>query len=239
MSILEGIADAFFPPRCLLCDAVLHEKGPVPVCPCCRSQLATIQPPLCVSCGIPFDARNGEDHLCGECILNPKAFSRARALGRYEDALLSAIHTFKYRGRPDLGRALGQVLAAQVSHVLDFSTYTLIMPVPLHTRRLRERTFNQARVLAGAIARRYAVPLDYLSLKRHVYTKPQITLGKKDRRANVAGAFRVVRPEKVAGQRILLVDDVYTTGSTLDECARILMKSGAGGVDVLTLARAV
>jgi predicted amidophosphoribosyltransferase len=104
---------------------------------------------------------------------------------------------------------------------------------------LRERAFNQSLILAKAVAKAYGIPLDFVSLKRHIYTQPQITLGKADRQANVRGAFLVKNPERIKGERILLVDDVYTTGNTLNECARVLVDNGAADVGVLTLARAV
>ena len=142
-------------------------------------------------------------------------------------------------GKSALGGILGRLMTEHDYSDFQISSYTLIMPVPLHIKRLRERAFNQSLILARAIAEKYAIPLDFISLKRHIYTQPQITLGKKDRQANVRGAFQVKNPENTAGGRILLVDDVYTTGSTLNECARVLVQNGAEEVAVLTLARAI
>ncbi|MDD5168612.1 MAG: ComF family protein [Syntrophales bacterium] len=239
MGILEGIADILFPPRCLACSKVMHDNEPISFCHSCKSQFKTISSPLCFACGLPFETTGGADHLCGDCIISPKTFSVARSLGRYETTLLESIHAFKYKGKSALGKVLGQIMAAHSYPGFQITEYTVIIPVPLHTRRLRERRFNQALILARTIARKYAVPLDFTSLTRHVYTQPQIALGKKERLANVRGAFRVDDPDKIRGEKILLIDDVYTTGSTLNECARILIKSGAAEVGVLTLARAV
>ena len=117
--------------------------------------------------------------------------------------------------------------------------YSLIMPVPLHPKRLRERGFNQSVVLAREVSMRFHIPLDFMTLRRHVYTAPQISLGKKERESNVHGVFSVTDSAKVTGQKIIIVDDVYTSGSTVKECARVLTKNRADRVAVLTLARAV
>ncbi len=116
---------------------------------------------------------------------------------------------------------------------------TLIIPVPLHRKRLRERSFNQSLILAREISRRHSIPINFNVLKRKVHTEPQVSLGKADRGPNVRGAFEVVEKKAITGEKILLVDDVYTTGSTVKECARVLRTNGAAEVAVLTLARAV
>lgn len=121
----------------------------------------------------------------------------------------------------------------------DIRDYSLIMPVPLHPKRLRERGFNQSVILAREISERFRISLDFMTLVRHQYTEAQISLGKKEREVNVRGVFSVTDSGKVKGQKIILVDDVYTSGSTVKECARVLMKSRADRVAVLTLARAV
>ena len=131
------------------------------------------------------------------------------------------------------------MLADYACSRFDISAYTLIVPVPLHRRRLRERGFNQAVILAREIAGRFSLPLDWRSLRRRVFTEPQVGLGKDRRTSNVRGAFGVVDGKRIEGQRIVLVDDVYTTGSTVRECTEILMKNKAAEVVVLTLARAV
>lgn len=117
--------------------------------------------------------------------------------------------------------------------------YSLIIPVPLHSKRLRERGFNQSLILAREISKKFLIPLDFLTLRRHMYTDAQINLGRKDREANVKGVFSVRDSEKIQGQRIILVDDVYTSGSTARECTRILMRNNAESVAILTLARTV
>ena len=123
--------------------------------------------------------------------------------------------------------------------LFNISDNSLIMPVPLHPKKLRERGFNQSLILAKEISKRFAVSLDFMTLRRHIYTEPQISLGKKERESNVHGVFSVADPGKIKGQRIIMVDDVYTSGSTVKECARVLMKNKAAAVAVVTLARAI
>lgn len=152
--------------------------------------------------------------------------------------MLEAVHLFKYRGNRGIGRFLGKLMAEHGYDDFDIGRYSRIMPVPLHPAKLRKRGFNQALVLARRIAERYSLPLDFSSLARKTDTSPQVGLEKKDRLLNVRGAFTVTNPEAVRGERILLIDDVYTTGSTVKECARVLRCRGAREVAVLTLARA-
>jgi ComF family protein len=237
--ILTGIADLIFPPRCITCGAVLEEHGPLPFCPPCTAGIHFIRSPLCPRCGIPYPVTEGEDHLCGECLATTRPYAISRAVGRYEGTLLTAIHLFKYQGKIGIGKLLGRIMADFAGTQWDMRVFSAIMPVPLHRKRLRERGFNQAVILAREVAKRFSLPLDFMTLRRKVFTAPQVGLGKEDRSANVRGAFLVRKPQKVAGRRILLVDDVTTTGSTLRECASALMHEEAEAVAVLTLARAV
>jgi ComF family protein len=177
--------------------------------------------------------------MCGDCITSQPAFSVARAVGSYETTLLEAIHRFKYNGKISIGEALGKFMAEFKYSDFNIADYSVIMPVPLHPKKLRARGFNQSLVLAREISKYFSLPLDFLILKRHIRTEPQINLGKKERESNVRGAFSVTNPHKIQGQKIILVDDVYTSGSTVKECARILMKNKADKIAVLTLARAV
>lgn len=237
--ILKGIADVIFPPRCTACAVILETQGTLPFCPDCSAGIRFIGPPLCARCGMPFSFANGADPLCGDCVVTPRPFAVARAVGLYEETLLTVIHLFKYRGRTGLGKVLGGIMADFAASTWDMTAFSLIIPVPLHKKRLRERGFNQAVLLARVIARRFDLPLEITALTRAVHTKPQVGLGHSERAANVEGAFAVRKPARTAGQRILLVDDVYTTGSTLAACARALLDTGADSVAVLTLARAL
>jgi len=234
----SGLADMLFPPTCPTCGAALVGGGGGPFCSDCLSAVRFTIPPLCPSCGLPFTTTQGADHLCEECILSPPPFSVARSLGVYEGALLDAIHLFKYHGRISVGEALGRMMAQAPYDSLAIGACSLIIPVPLHPKRLRGRGFNQSLVLARQVSKRFSIPLDFLALRRTIHTEAQVTLSGKQRRANVRGAFEVTDPSRIEGQRIVLVDDVYTTGSTAAECSKVLVQSGAKEVSVLTLARA-
>ena len=236
---LKGLVDIIFPPRCLTCEAILDHEQNIPFCPVCYSKIHIINTPLCTCCGIPFAGADGGNHICGDCIVSKSYFSVARAVGRYETTLLEAIHRFKYNGKIFMGEVLGKLMAEFEYPLFSIGDYSLIMPVPLHPKKLRQRGFNQSVILAREISRNFSLSLDFLTLKRHIYTEPQISLGKRERGSNVHGVFSVTDPGRINGQRIILVDDVYTSGSTVKECARVLMKNKAATVAVLTLARAV
>jgi ComF family protein len=237
--ILTGIADMIFPPLCITCGAVLEEHTPLPFCPPCTAGIRFIHSPLCPRCGIPFPAAEGDDHLCGECLATERPYAVARAVGLYEKTLLTAIHLFKYQGKIGIGEVLGRIMADFAGGQWDMTVFSLIIPVPLHRKRLRERGFNQAVILARQIAKRFSLPLDFMTLRRERFTAPQVGLGREERSANVRMAFAVRKPEKITGRKILLVDDVTTTGSTLTECASILTQAKAESVAILTLARAL
>lgn len=237
--ILTGLADLLFPPRCPTCRLLLGEHAPLPFCPSCLAGIHPIRSPLCPRCGVPLAGPDETDRFCGECLRTKRPYAAARSVASYDATVLEAIHLFKYRGRIGLGETLGALLADGAGRLWDMALFTQIIPVPLHLRRLRERGFNQAVILARQVAKRYGIPLDLGSLRRERGTPPQVGLGRALRAANVRGAFTVRRPEAIRGQRILLIDDVYTTGSTLQECAAVLMKARAETVAVLTLARAL
>ncbi len=147
------------------------------------------------------------------------------------------LQRYKYNRDVTLVRPLAELLRERCPVAL--SDFDVVMPVPLHVNRLRWRGFNQAHLLVKPLAREVGVPVDPWSLERVRPTRPQVELTEAERRRNVAGAFRVTRPERVRGRKILLMDDVYTTGATVDECSRALRRAGAVGIDVLVLARAV
>ncbi|NQU03999.1 MAG: ComF family protein [Syntrophaceae bacterium] len=236
--IVSGLVDILFPRRCMVCGLSIGKIEPPPFCPECVSLINFIRAPLCISCGMPFADTYGTNHLCGDCISSRPPFAVARALGMYEKTLLDAIHLFKYNGKIAMGEILGEMMAQYDYDSLDIRDYSLLMPVPLHTLRLKKRGFNQALILARHIAHKFSLPLDFTTLKRSVDTKPQVNLGRSERVKNIKGAFEVAHEEKIRGKKILLVDDVYTTGSTVRECARVLIEKGAKEVSVFTLARA-
>ncbi len=236
---LMGLVDTVFPRICVVCGAVLSGNRKSCFCSKCLSRISFIKPPICSCCGFPFIDYGGADHFCSECISLPQYFSIARSVGRYETSLRDAIHQFKYKGKIAVGETLGKLMAEYEYDSFSIEDYSLIVPVPLHPRRLRERGFNQSVVLAREIAGEHSISLDFTILKRMIYTEPQVNLDRKKRGSNVKGAFKIMDSEGVKGERVILIDDVYTTGSTVRECARVLIRSGVAEVAVLTLARAV
>jgi ComF family protein len=200
---------------------------------------------LCLLCGAPLNSDAG-DERCDHCRAAPPAFDSARAITRYRSgadgtgtdgssAVAALLRRHKYGLDQSLGRALAEYLDA--GPALEAGTYDVVIPVPLHRTRLRWRGFNQAALLGVALARRLNCPLDVATLARVHSTPSQTARDRAERRRNVRDAFAVRRPLRVAGQRVLLVDDVMTTGATADECARMLRAAGARRIDVLTLAR--
>ena len=236
--ILKGLIDLIFPPLCAFCGAPLPEGDGGEICLGCLRSVRFISPPICPRCGLPFTARSGEDHLCGQCLRGKWHFSSARALGLYEGPLREAIHALKYEGKAFLAKPLVGLLDRGYP-LMNYGSYDLLVPVPLHPKRLKERGFNQALVLARVMSRREGVPCTGFVLKKTRPSAPQIDLSPREREKNVKGSFAVADSARVEGKRVLLIDDVMWTGSTVNECARELLKAGAVEVDVFTLARAV
>lgn len=240
-SVLASVLALLYPQQCLGCRALVEPQESF--CPVCRKFIHPIESPMCLCCGIPFATAAGPDHLCGHCQAHPPAFRQARSWARYQSGettphpLSEAIQNFKYHRNLSAGQTLANLGA--VHFPLESQVYDLIIPVPLHLDRLRWRGFNQALILARAIGRARQIKLDPFLLERTRPTMPQTQLSASERRANVRGAFAVVAPERLKGKRVLLVDDVYTSGATIEECAKVLCCADAELVDVFTLARAV
>jgi ComF family protein len=232
-SSLRALLDFFLPGFCLFCQAPVPPGSESLACPLCLREIALIPQPYCSCCGAPFRSAVGLAHLCHDCLTNPPPFSRARAVALYDGQVLEAIHRLKYQRQLIYARFLGQVLAASTAAHL-VAAADLLVPVPLHPRRLRQRGFNQALLLAQTFPE---VPLGRDILVRQRPTLPQVKLSPQERQTNVKGAFLVPDPAALAGKTVLLVDDVYTTGATVKECARALHRAGVGKVEVLTVAR--
>lgn len=232
--MLSALLNIFFPPVCPLCEEEIRKEL---LCGNCLAGFTAekITSPACTVCGTPFTSA-GPDHVCGECLANDNPFKEARSSFIYGGKVHDAVHSFKYGGKTILAGPLGRMMADTAASIS--TRPDLIVPVPLHKKRLKDRGFNQSLLLAREIARAMSVNVDYLNLERIRFTEQQVTLAIKERHANVAGAFGVKRPDGFMGRRVLLVDDVYTTGATIKECSKVLKKAGAE-VSVVTLARAV
>jgi ComF family protein len=194
-----------------------------------------------------FKTREGGNHLCEPCLRSNSSFGIARACGVYDNALMTVIHSFKYGERVQLSNPLSVLLMAAFLKYWQQRPVDLIVPVPLNEKRFRKRGFNQAYLLIkdwANLLRMVDFPAEKIAIGRDVLkrireTLPQTSLGRKERLSNVKKAFALSMPEAVKDGRVLIVDDVYTTGATAAECARVLLKGGAREVDILTLARAM
>jgi ComF family protein len=242
--MLNPVLNFLYPPRCAACGERQAPDYPGRICMRCLARIERLNPPLCEICGIPLSGGGQASGWCAQCVQSPPHFSTARAIARYrpntsEDlqTVPSMIRRHKYGLDQSLARALAECLGETIP--LSGNDYDVVLPVPLHRGRLRWRGFNQAALLGAVVARRIQRPLDVTNLVRVRATAPQTSQDHRQRRINVRRAFSVRRPQRLANCRVLLVDDVMTTGATADECARTILEAGARRVDVLTLARAV
>jgi ComF family protein len=222
-----------------LCPACREPVGDAGLCAPCWSKLSFIARPYCERLGIPFAYDGGPGLLSMEAIADPPAYQRARAAVRYDDIARTLVHAFKYGDRLDLAPTLGRWMANAGRELLKGAD--ALVPVPLHWRRLWARRFNQSALLAEVVGKAAAIPVAHGALKRIKATPQQVGLTQAERTRNVQGAFRVPNEGKaeVAGKKLILVDDVLTSGATVDTCARTLLRAGAANVDVLVFARVV
>lgn len=233
-AVLGAALDLALP---LLCPACREPVGGKGLCPACWAKLSFITRPYCERLGIPFVYDPGPGMLSMEAIADPPAYHRARAAVRFDEVSRALVHALKYGDRLDLSPMMGRWLFQAGRELL--AEADALVPVPLHWRRLWARRFNQSAMLAAVISAESGVPVANGALKRVKATTQQVGLSRVERAANVQGAFRVPREVKaaVSGRRLVLVDDVLTSGATLDGCARALLRAGAANVDALIFAR--
>lgn len=241
-SALTGVARLaellVFPSLCRRCGDLLDRPGERVLCGRCLAALVVCEAPFCPECG-RFFAGAGGPHACGHCLPSKPSFSTHRSAARYEGVLKDALLLFKYRGYRPLGRPLARfAYSAFKGNASLWSGADILVPVPLHKKRRRKRGFNQAEVLARELSRWTGIPVEAGSLRRIVSVMPQTTLRREARRANVRDAFEIRRPSRIEGKVVVLVDDVFTTGSTIGECSRMLKKAGAAEVRAVTIAQA-
>jgi ComF family protein len=234
--IPAALFNLFFPDDCRVCGKPLANVSRIPVCPACLAEPRPLAAEyFCAQCRTPFvnPAPLDEQGRCPLCRRGLRGFDAAYCFGSYEDPLRALIHLFKYTRIRTLAGPLGEMIASAVPRDQSFDVVT---PMPLHWRRRLTRGFNQSELLARAVARRYGLRVENVVSRRKA-TPAQAGLSNAKRRANVAGAFQVKRPQAIAGRRVLLVDDVMTTGATAAACAAALRQAGASYVALLTLAR--
>ncbi len=239
MKLLRRILEILLPTSCSFCHSPIGDSSIPFFCSSCWSDFSLVQGPVCPCCGKPFESPetllHSPEHLCLACRRLPPQFDQALSVGYFEGALREAIHQFKYRPCRSLGSPLGTWMAG---HIRTVDQIDLLIPIPLHKIRLRKRGFNQSLLLAHHVSGALNLRLSYDNLARTRPTRPQVELSGQDRIRNVRGAFAVTRPEEICGKSVLLVDDVFTTGATMNECATVLKNAGALRVTALTLARA-
>ena len=239
-SVARRFFHAILPVQCTTCDVALGDD-PVPFfCRSCWDGIQPLQGPCCPRCGRPFRSsyalQYSPNHACGACRIDPPAYTRAWSLYLYESPLQEAVRLFKYNMKVSLADALGALMTQAMLEPVHIDV-DVIIPVPLHPTRLRTRQYNQSLLLADRVSRARHIPLSYDNLIRTRETAPQTELSRAVRLKNLRRAFAVRRPEDIVGKRVLIIDDVFTTGTTVNECAKILRKAGAADVYVCTLAR--
>lgn len=240
MAWVQSLLDVLFPRPCVGCGLDRKGQGEF-LCELCRDHVPFILPPFCTTCGRPAEmeyAYPTEEFECGLCRKNTYRFDRARSLGVYTSVLKELVHFFKYRSHPGAIREITSLLEQHLDPLEEHYQDLQVVWVPLHRRKLKERGFDQSYVLARQMARLCRLPVVEGTLVRVRDTSPQARKNRTERMANVRGAFQVARPEAVAGRRLLVVDDVFTTGATVNEVTKVLKQAGAERVDVFTLARA-
>jgi ComF family protein len=233
---LRYVVDFALPPRCPGCGVITPD--PHRFCLACWRSLTFLGEPCCARCGLPFDYGGGEDAECGRCLAHPPRFDRLRAAVAYGETARAVALKLKYSGRPGMAETLARFIER---HLDARAGEALLVPVPLHRWRIWKRGYNQAALIASALSRRTGLPAE-LDLLRRIKATPTLRgLGRRERALAVRGAFRVPNEAKaaLAGRRVILVDDVFTSGATANACAKALKRAGAGRVEVLCWARVV
>lgn len=240
--IVDALVSILVPAPCRICGAVLTRAGLLPVCEDCFATLGPLRGPLCECCGRPFISEmtlGSTSQRCLACRRNVYAFQHARSFAPYTDQMVRAIGLLKYEKLTRLGQWFAERLYELIQSDSTLQSVDVIVPVPLHRARLRERGYNQAELIAKPLARRLGIPLSSYLLVRTKPRPPRLLLSRRERWLTVRGAYEMRRGAQVDNLHVLLVDDVFTTGATLDACARALKRAGAKSVMGLTAARAI
>ena len=230
---LTPLITFIFPAKCRRCETPMGVGKVHYLCDACWEQIELLKPPWCQICGLPC-----WNTVCVDCSEHPPSFGRLRAIAFYEPTLREAVHLMKYEKKQVISKHLIQLLQAHLPEDLASTGYDFLLPIPLHTNRLRQRGFNQAEQIAQGIAQVWGVPLRTDILFRIRDTVPLSSLeSHEERRQNIAGAFEVRSQDSIQSQKILLIDDIFTTGTTINEALKVLQVAKPDCVDVLTLTR--
>lgn len=230
--IYETAITFLYPAECRVCKEFLGATSTPYICNNCWQDIHYLEPPWCDICGTP-----GINGLCDTCAITPPRYGKLRAIAFYHTTLQQAIHFFKFEKKKVLAQHLIQLIEAHIPLDCSISAYDFILPVPIHKKRLRERGFNQAALLANGIGKSAGVPVLTDTLIRHRHTVAQSSLDREARQQNLIGAFEIRNPEIIRDKRLLIFDDVFTTGATIREAVHELWTADPAEVDVLTLAR--
>ncbi|MBR2300086.1 MAG: ComF family protein [Alphaproteobacteria bacterium] len=234
--ILSYLFNIVFPPRCLYCGKII--SSPNSICEECFEKISFISAPYCQICGIPFEVekQTPKNLICPSCAAHKRLTRLNRSAIVYDDFSKNGILSFKFHDKLAFSKLFTKWLKLSGKDIFEQGV-DLIIPVPLSYRRLLRRRYNQAAILAKELSELTGIKTDLMILKRIKHTKAQSLLSHHVRLKNVRNAFEVSKPQNIKGKRILLIDDVMTTGATLCECAKVLIKAGAESVDTLTVAR--
>ena len=236
MQMLRQSLDLLFPPQCGLCREIIADNGEI--CSDCWQKLNFISNPLCKICGYPHEFDMGEGAQCGACMANEPQFHGHRSALYYDEHSKRLVHDLKYYDRPIMVRRLGQWMAQTAPDWLALEN-VILMPIPIHRYRLWKRKYNQAALLAKTIAKQQNMEVELEGLIRTKNRPPQASLPRAKRLKNLNAAFAVNPKIAIKNRPIILIDDVMTTGATVNACARLLKKAGSGRVFCLTFARTV
>ena len=237
VSFYNALIGFLFPGKCRACGVIIKDSVNPYICLACWSTLKFPSGNLCSRCGEGLRLKESTLQECDSCRDGENLFAGAIWVSVYDEVMRAAIHTLKYENKSRMARFLIDLMVSGAKEFIEEVGVEALLPIPLHRKKLREREFNQALLLARGIGRAYNIPVLGGCLIRPRETAPQSQLDRDGRMSNVGGAFRVADAKPIRGKRVLLVDDIYTTGATANECTRVLIEAGVERVYVLTLAR--
>lgn len=235
-AVIQGIVSLIYPPRCQVCGESLHLFNRKILCEICYNSIRSNTPPFCRKCGKPVPY---EDYICEDCKTKTYYFDASHAVCIYEGVIRECIHNFKYNANLTLERLFKDLMIGFAEKYIDMHCFNWLVPVPLHRVKYRERTFNQSAILAVQLSKKFKTPMLKNNLLRTRSGKPQMMLPKDKRLEDIKNSFKIKNPSLLKDKSVLLIDDVFTTGATVNECSKVLKEAGARLVEVLTLAISV